>query len=364
VVELEIKPTAIMRFRVVAIVWLAFCFAALLVYLLTGGRGEIFAATANISTWLPDATGISMKTPVRLDGIQVGTVSRVDLSGRLDPQRAVFIQMTIKRRYLRNIPMDSTTAINANTLIGDKFIDINEGKSAAPLSDDGVLESEPVKQASDRADLIHALADELRQMDSMLATVSDPNSPLGHIIVGEAEYDDILGRLKQFDAAVREFVSPNSPVGQMLFTNVLYDNLHADVTRVDQQLAVIQSGQGAAGHLFTSDQQYADFVRDVRGLRDSLARLNSGQGAAGALLESDASYDRITNALKRVDALLANLNSGEGQFGRLLRDPQLYESLNGSLRSLEEALRDFEDNPRKYLRYQARKKKRIRAASQ
>lgn len=352
-----------MRFRVFAIVWLALCFCAVLVYLLTGGRGELFAATTNISTWLPDATGVTYKTPVRLDGIQIGTVTHVQLSGRLDPQRAVYIQMTIKRRYLRDIPIDSTTAINADTLIGDKFIDINEGKSAAPLSDDGNLESEPVKQATDRADLIRALGDELRQIDSMLATVSDPNSPLGHFIVGEAEYDAFLTRLKQFDGAVRQFVSPQSPLGQMLFTNVFYDDLHAGVTSLDQQLAAIQKGEGTAGHLFASDQQYTDFVRDVRDIRDSLAKLSSGQGRAGALLESDAGYDRIANSLKRLNALLASLNAGEGQFGNLIRDPQLYESLNGTLRSLEETLRDFRDNPRKYLRYELRKKKRVQAAS-
>lgn len=352
-----------MRFRVFAIVWLALCFAGLLIYLLTGGRGELFAATTNISTWLPDATGVTLKTPVRLSGIQIGTVSHVQLSPRLDPQHVVLIQMTIKRRYLRDIPRDSTTAINANTLIGDKFIDINQGKSAAPMTGGGVLESEPVKQASDRADLIRTLADELRQIDTMLATVSDPNSSLGHFIVGEAEYDDFLARLKQFDGAVREFISQRSPVGQMLFTNVLYDNLHRDVNRFDQQLAAIQNGEGTAGRLFTSDQQYQDFVRDVRGIRDSLARLNSGQGSAGALLQSDAGYDRVSNALRKTDALLASLNGGEGDFGHLLRDPQLYESLNGSLHSLEETVRDFRENPRKYLRYKLRRKKRMPAAS-
>jgi phospholipid/cholesterol/gamma-HCH transport system substrate-binding protein len=363
VAELEIKSTVFMRLRVIAIIWIALCVCVLLIYLLTGGRGEVFAATTNISTYLPDATGINPKTPVRLDGIQIGTVRHVQLSGRFDPQRAVFVGMTVKKRYLRNIPLDSTTAINADTLIGDKFIDINEGKSAAPLGDDGVLESEPVKQAADRADLIHALEDELRQIDLMLTIVSDPKSPLGQFIVGEAEYDEVLGRLKQFDSGLREFVSPGNPVGQMLFTRVLYDDLHKDVVRFDQQLAAIQNGEGTAGHLFASDQQYQDFVRETRGIRDSLAKLNSGQGPAGALLESDAGYNRIADALKRTDALLASLNAGEGQFGQLIRDPQVYESINGSLHSLEETLRDFRENPRKYLRYQVRKKKRKQAAS-
>lgn len=362
--ELEIKPTAGMRFRVFAIMWIAFCLAAMLIYLLTGGRGELFAASADISTYLPDATGVTLKSPVRLSGIQIGNVSHVELSNRIDPQRAVLVQMTIRKRYLRNIPMDSTTAINANTLIGDKFVDINEGKSAAPLSENGILESEPVKQATDRADLIRALSEELRQIDSILVTVSDPNSRLGHMIIGEAEYDNILERLKQFDTAIRGFVAPNSPVGQMLFTGALYDKLHADITRFDQQLESIERGEGARGRLFADDRQYQDLVRDVRGIRDSLDKLQSGQGAAGALLASDAAYDRTAKALKRMDTLLAGLNAGEGELGHLIRNPQPYESLNGSLHSLEETLRDFREHPQKYLRYQVWKKKRPQATSQ
>lgn len=350
--ELEIKPTAMMRFRVFAIVWLAVCFSAILIYLLTGGRGELFAPNTNISTYLPDATGVTPKTPVRLDGIQIGNVSSVRLSGRPDPQHAVFVGMTIKKRYLKNIPLDSTTAINANTLIGDKFIDINEGKSVAPLGEDGVLESEPVRQASDRADLIRALADELRQIDAIVTAVSDPNSQLGHFIVGEVEYDATLERVKQFDAAVRSFVSPNSPLGQMLFTSALYDNLHSGVTRFDRQLESIERGEGPMGRVFASDQQYQEFLRQVRALRDSLRNLSSA-----ALLQSDARYDQAAKALKQIDTLLANLNAGEGQMGQFINDPQLYESLNGSLHALEDALRDFRENPRKYLRYRVRGKK-------
>jgi phospholipid/cholesterol/gamma-HCH transport system substrate-binding protein len=356
-VELEIKPTAMMRFRVFAIIWLAICFSFLLIYLLTGGRGEFLAATTNISTYLPDATGVTLKTPVRLSGIQIGTVSHVQLAGPLDPQRAVLVQMTIKKRYLKDIPLDSTTAINADTLIGDKFIDINEGKSAAPLGENGILPSEPVKQAADRADLIRALADELRQIDALLATISDPDSQLGHFIVGEAEYDSTLLRLKQFDAAIRGFVSPGSPVGQMLFTSALYDNLHTQITRFDQQLESIERGEGVAGRLFVDDRQYQDMLRDVRGIRDSLQKLQSGQGRAGALLASDAAYDRTANALRQIDALLAQVNAGEGEVGHLMRDPQLYESLNGSLHGLEEMLRDFRQNPQKYLRFRIRRKK-------
>lgn len=362
--ELEIKPTAGTRLRVFGIVAIAALLSVALIYLLIGRRGQLFAAKSEIYTEMPDATGVMEGTPVRLSGIEIGSVSQVNLTSSADPQRAVRVGMTVRTRYLRDIPIDSTTAIGALTLIGDKYIDINEGKSAAPLPADGVLKSEPVKQAADRADLIHAIADNLKQVDSLLATMLDPNTNVGRFVVDEQEYDTVLERVRQFDGAVRGFVSPESPLGQMLFTSKLYDEMHDDASRVDTALGTIQRGEGSAGHLYASSQQYDDLAREVRDLRDSLAKLSSGQGNMGALLESDAAYTRAVNALTRIDELLASAETGDGRMAELMRSPQLYEQLNGSLRDVEDFLRDFREHPEKYMRYRVfGKKKKHRGAA-
>src|SRR5689334_17166010 len=88
-----------MRIRVFAIIWLAFCFSALLVSLLTGGEGEVFAAPAPIATGLRNQPGVGRKPPVRLEEIQIATAGHVHLRVRLDPQRAVFVRMRVKNRY-------------------------------------------------------------------------------------------------------------------------------------------------------------------------------------------------------------------------------------------------------------------------
>ncbi len=359
--DLEIKPTARMRLRVLAIVGIAACLSLALVYLFISRGGNVFTAKSDIFTVMPDASGVSEGSPVRLSGIQIGVVSGVGLTGSSDPQAQVRVRMTVRTHYLRDIPIDSTTDVGALTLIGDKYVDINEGKSAAPLPPGGTMPSEPVKQASDRADLLHAMADELRQIDSVLATMSDPHSQLGHFIVASEEYDATLDRLKQFDSAVRSLVSPTSQIGQMLFTNGLYDSLHDNVMRMDSRISAVQQGQGAAGHLYASDKQYDDLVRSVGDLRKTLATWKSGQGPAGAALTSDAAYVKLTNALTGLDNLLNDFDTGNGRMAELMRSPQMYESLNGSLESLAELLRDFREHPGKYMRYQVfggRKKKK------
>ena len=66
--------------------------------------------------------------------------------------------MRVLTRYLKNIPSDSQTDISSDTLVGYQFLDIAEGKSPIPIGEDGMLESQPAKQALIREDLVKTIA--------------------------------------------------------------------------------------------------------------------------------------------------------------------------------------------------------------
>src|SRR5580704_6333219 len=170
--ELEIKPTARMRLRVFALIASATGISLVLMYLLVGGGRDFFAQRTTLTTYMPDSDGITPDSEVRLSGIRIGKVQNAELSGLLDPRRTVRARMRVLTRYLKSIPQDSQTDVSADTLVGYKFIDIAEGKSPIPIKEDGVLQSEPVKQAEDRADLIKTLQTNLAGIDKAVAAMS------------------------------------------------------------------------------------------------------------------------------------------------------------------------------------------------
>ena len=350
-VELEIKPTPRMRFRVTGLVIVAALLSFTEVYLLVGGGGDFFARRATLTTYMPDAAGITTDSEVRLSGIRIGNVKTVMLSGDLNPRRAVRVGMRVLTRYLKGIPEDSQTDVTEDTLVGYQFIDIAEGKSPLPIREDGVLQSEPVQEAADRADLIHTLQNNLSQVDQILADMASPTTKLGSFVVGEAEYDTVLSRIQGFDKNLHTFLTPQSDLGKAFYNAEMYNRLHDGFAQLDKAMVSVQNGEGTAGHLFASDQQYNDFLRALTGLRTSLADANAGKGSFGGLLHDDESYLKIANMLKATDGVISALNAGEGAGGRLLTNAQLYESLNGSLHSMGVLLRDLRENPRKYLRY-------------
>jgi phospholipid/cholesterol/gamma-HCH transport system substrate-binding protein len=349
--ELEIRPTAAARARVMGTIAAAAVIWGVLVFLLTGGGRNLFEDKTTITTFMSDATNLARKSDVRLSGIRIGAISGLEITPALDPPHAVRIEMRINSRFLRSIPEDSQTSIGEDTPIGYWFVSIAEGKSKIPLARDGTLQSEPVQQADAHVDLVQTLQSELRDVDNLLRQVSSTDTPIGRFVLGEKEYDDALARISSFDKAVHALVGPGSRAGQALFSDTLYNQFRDPLMGADNMLAAVGRGEGEAGRLFASDERYNETLRALRDLRVMLADASAGKGRLGLLLNDEAGYRKIRAMLAETNAMITSLNAGEGGIGRLVQNPQLYESLNGSLRDMQKLLNDLREHPAKYLRY-------------
>ena len=99
-----------------------------LVFLITGNNNP-FASKSIIYTYLNDAAALSQGAPVNLNGIPIGKVKDIVLSGSKDPLRVIRVSLEIPADDLKKIPLDSVTKISAANLLGTKFINITIGKS-------------------------------------------------------------------------------------------------------------------------------------------------------------------------------------------------------------------------------------------
>jgi phospholipid/cholesterol/gamma-HCH transport system substrate-binding protein len=342
-IELEIRPTVGAQARAAVVILVAAGITLTFIYLLTGGGTQFFSPHTTLTTFVPDAAGLVRGSEVRLSGIPIGHVLNVDVSGFMDPQRIVRVEMKVDTRFLKNIPSDSQTTISADTLIGDQFVSIDEGKSPTPIAENATLAAEP-PNAINQADLILGLRDELTQVDAVITQMSSPDSPTGAFVLGSREYDELLNQVTAFQRAMHTIVGPDSRLGPALFSEALYNDIRQDVAKVDETLGAIQRGEGTAGRLFASDDQYNDVLRQLRDLRKSLANARKG-------LNDDSAYRRIGDLLARTDATIAAFNAGQGPAGRLMRDQRLYESLTAALREIRKMLGDVRAHPEAYQRY-------------
>src|SRR3954471_16793827 len=211
--ELEIKPTPPMLLKVFAVLLSAGLLVGILVWLLTGGGAVLFARKIDLKTYMPDATGLGVGAPVRLDGIQVGKVRNIQISGYLDMQRSVRVSMWVEDAYVKKIPLDSQTSLGSDTLIGDKFLDIAAGKSKYVVKAGAELPSEPADSAADKADLMYAVQDTLTKVNDMLIEVSSPDTKIAHYLLGDKEYNQVVKSIDLFEQNMRSLVAQNTLAG-------------------------------------------------------------------------------------------------------------------------------------------------------
>lgn len=326
---------------------------AVLIFLMTGQKA-LFVREAIIYTYMDDSAALATGAPVRLNGILIGNVKRVELSGSLEPNRIVRVTMSVPLQRLNDIPVDSVAAISAENVLGTKYINIKMGTSPQRIPPGGELRSldvrefEEVVQAS--YNVIASLNSILKRVDAIVSQVELGKGSIGKFLVDEELYRRVLATVSEAQKVVTQINSGQGTLGRLLQDEKLYDQLNASLGRLDAILEDVQQGQGTAGKLLRDPSLYNDARAAIAEARRTIEELNAGKGTAGRLLTDDALYRRLDNLVARADELMERLSTGQGTVGQLLVNPQLYESLNGVTGELRGLIKDIRAEPKKYLR--------------
>ncbi len=97
-----------------------------------------------LSLYVPDASGLTVHAPVRLDGIQVGSVSAIKLAGEsASPQRRIELVLQVERRDQDAIRSDSNASLTTEGLLGNRYVSISRGFKGTVIQPGGEIPSKP-----------------------------------------------------------------------------------------------------------------------------------------------------------------------------------------------------------------------------
>jgi phospholipid/cholesterol/gamma-HCH transport system substrate-binding protein len=322
--------------RVAAVSLVAFVILGILLYLLTGGM--LFQEQASLFLYIPDASGLGEGSPVEVNGITVGKVTAIALSGSRDPQRTVKVTITMERRILDAIPPNSWAQLSVESPVGDKYVDITSvGFGERRPNTEIIYREQPdVFKSLD----LEQFEQQLRELDSVLAEIESGRSRVGQFVLGTQMYDDLRKRFTEIEHDVRTAAQTSNTVGQALYTDVLYRQIMAPIAALDTTLARLQSGKGDAGRLLRDDAQY----QQARALIADLGHTVSAMGSS-PFFQSDALYNQLNSSLASAIAAVAHANQDP-----MLQNSLDYDNLNGWSREFATQLKDFRQHPEKYLR--------------
>jgi phospholipid/cholesterol/gamma-HCH transport system substrate-binding protein len=341
------------RLKVGILAIFAMSILAVLIFLITGDT-NFFEANVTVYTFMADAAALTTGAPVNLDGIPIGKVKTITLSGSKDPMRLVRLDMQLPQHTLKDIPSDSLASISSANVLGTKYINIKSGKSTTTVGPGQELPSVNTGELQDLVQqgfgVMNSLQDTVQRVDKIVGLVEDGKGSIGKLLVDETLYNNLLQILGQVKNLVATIDSDKGTIGVLLNNRELYDNFRTTLGRVDSMLQQLQDGQGTAGKFLKDPALYDESRQTIAGVHKLVDDLNAGKGTAGQLLKSDALSNQLKDTISRIDSVIDKVNSGQGTIGQLLVNQQLYDNLNGATREMHLLMKDFRSNPKKFLR--------------
>ena len=307
------------------------------------GRETFLRNQFDLTTLVDDSAGIAPSSPVLLNGIDVGHVVRVALSGSPDPDKTVRILMRFPRRVMREIPEDSTASITAANLLGDKYMNISRGTHSKHIEPGTEIPSRPTE---DIAIVVSRAKVRLNQVNDVLARI---DRIAGYI----TRQEGTLGKLINGNSPLQQHVTSAAGTGTQLLNGVqqgrgfvnrideLKQEAGAPLARLNAMEQDFSQGKGSLGR-FLHDPYTPDLTHEANQTlaeaRALIAGFNEGN-------RTSAVMDRVQKVSGKLEDSMARIESGQGTIGQLLTNHQLLDSLRKADQELNSLSAGLKQHP-------------------
>jgi phospholipid/cholesterol/gamma-HCH transport system substrate-binding protein len=310
------------------------------------GSGSPWARKYTVKASMKDVNGLKPGAPVRVGGVEVGTVTKVEFakgSGEVE------VDMRLDSRVQDRITDKSQASLGALGLLGEKAVDITAAPEGTPITDNGWVNAE--KEDAFKG-LMADTSESTAHLRRILARMDAGEGLIGKALRDEELYDRMTDVATRLQAAMGKLESDRGPLGRMMNDQQMSRNLAKSAAGLEAVISRVESGQGALGALSKDDKLVADLKGVTSNLNAVAARLSRGEGSLGKMMTDDTLYKRLDALTMRLDSLAARMEKGEGSLAKLMNDPDFYDNLNGAAKDARSLIADVKKNPSKYLRVQ------------
>lgn len=265
------------------------------------------AGRQRVQAEFPSVAGLDEKSPVRVAGVRVGIVERIELSGN----RA---RVTLSLDPQLRLHQGAWAEVTSLGMLGDKYVELYPGPESAPPLPPGTVLSGQSPVAFDQV---------LKTAGEIGADVKEVTASLRRSLGGDegtAKLNEILDNIRQLTGEVKNLVAANRAN-----VDATLENFRAFSATLRQELpALAEKLNRLADHVDAVVQENRGNVSDtVANLKDLSSRLRT----------SADNLNQITSKIAR----------GEGTIGKLVNDEETVNNLNSTLKSVESGVQSLKN---------------------
>lgn len=328
-----------LKIGIVSIVALAL--AATLIFMLSG-EGGFSWQRYSLKTVFDDVAGLNEGSPVRVSGVEAGSVTAIDFIGN-----RVEVTFELAERMRPRVTTGSIASLGSVSLLGESSVDITASTAGPPIPEWGYVRSG--RAAGSLTDVTRQASEGIGELTFLLQEIRTGRGTVGRLFTDEALYTEMNALVAAAENVVQRVNDGRGTVGRLLTDPAAARALEASLANFETITERIRAGEGTLGK-FLTDDAFARSLSSTGANLDAITdRIRRGEGTAGKLVSDRELYDRLNSMSARLDKVMAGLEGGQGTAGQLLHDRQLYENMNGAVNELRQLVTDIRADPRKFL---------------
>lgn len=284
----------------------------------SGAIEAILVPKSQIKVFVKDVKGLRDGAPVRLQGVEIGSVKSIKLS-----RDGTIITLTVRRNALRFIRRDAHAAILTFGLLGDKYIELSMGTPEAPPMQPGAVITGTAQP--EFTDLVEASAGSIRKVTEFVA---------------------------RLDAFVAMIETSEGTLAKLVQDPTLYKNLTETATRLSRLVGRMERAEGTLALLLEDPTLYRRTVEMTSYLEEFARRLAYDPGTLQKLVEDPSLYNNLNQSARELATILQDVEQGRGTVGSLVTDKEIVRELRVTIEEIRSLVADIKKNPRKYLNFE------------
>jgi len=318
------------------------------------GQVGFFSRRYTLKAYTSDAGGLREGAQVRLTGVAVGNLKRIEISPYHERARAVELVMSVARTYQDEIRTDSIASIETVGLLGESYVNLTRGSPGQEVvPNGGVLKSSEeadIKRVVQNAnDVIVNLRVLSAKLNDITGQIESGKGTLGKFVYDQTLYNRLNKTTDALDRMVTRVDEGKGSLGKLVVDETLYNTTLATIDRANKVLDDMQHGSGSFAKFVSDPTVYNNVNHLVAQANSLIDGINQGRGTLGKLATDPQLYDRANQTFDRFDQIAGRMADGQGTLGKFSTDPTLYNNLSDSSESLKDFLTEFRKNPKKYL---------------
>ena len=269
-----------------------------------GSKRNTFNSTINVSAVFDNVNGLLTGNNVRFNGINIGTVSRVNAIS----DTTISVEFTIDKDVTKFITMNSIVSIATDGLLGNKLVNLTPGEKNGEQVQEGSV-----------FNALHSI-----QMEDVQRTLNKTNKNL----------EFITSDLKH----ITQKINNSHSLWSLLSDTVMAENV-----------------KGIIVNIKTTSNQTAILTGNLKNITTNIME---GKGSLGAFIVDTSLYVKLKQVIVKfekigdttavisgnISQITKNIKDGKGSIGLFLKDTMLIHNLNKSMENLTDGSKNFNQN--------------------